>query len=91
MIAGEDKISFADKVISTQRISPKEWDLGIAIRSGSSVVCNDVENDVMMAPWKRKSFGKGIFIGDGFAYRNGTKIIGAIIFSGDKTFDAERC
>jgi hypothetical protein len=47
----------------------------------------------MMAPWKRKLW-KGIFIGDGFAYRNGTKIIGAIIFySGDKTFDAEelRC
>jgi hypothetical protein len=38
-------------------------------KSGSSVVCNDVENDVMMAPWKKGGFGKGIFIGDGFAYK----------------------
>jgi hypothetical protein len=45
----------------------------------------------MMAPWKKGGFGKGIFIGDGFAYKECTKIIGAIIFySGDKKLLMQR-
>jgi hypothetical protein len=35
--------------------------IGIAIRSGSSVVCNDVENDVMMAPWKKELWKGDIY------------------------------
>jgi GAF domain-containing protein len=64
--------------------------IGIAIRDGSSVVCNDVENDVMMAPWKKRALERGYLSVMALPIRNGTKIIGANIFSGDKTFLMQR-
>jgi PAS domain S-box-containing protein len=93
MIAGEDHEYLSKiKVISTQDDKPEGMGpIGIAVRSGSSVVCNDIENDIMMLPWREQALERGYSSVMALPIRNGKKIIGAIIFySGDKNFfDAE--
>ena len=93
MIAGEDKKYLTQiKVISTQGDNPQGMGpAGVAARSGVPVVCNDIENDIMMAPWRKEALERGYLSVMAFPIRNGTKVIGVIIFySGDKNFfDAE--
>lgn len=93
MIAGEDKKYHSSiKVISTDENEPGgRGPIGTAIRTGVSVVCNDIENDPMMLAWKENALDRGYLSLMACPIRNFDQIIGAFSFySSEKNFfDAE--
>jgi hypothetical protein len=56
MIAGADKqYHSVIKAISTDGQVRRLWTMGTAIRSRVAVVCNDIENDPAMYPWRTEA------------------------------------
>ncbi|SHN68165.1 PAS domain S-box-containing protein [Flavobacterium fryxellicola] len=64
---------------------------GCAIRLGKSVVCNDIENDLMMLPWKEEALERGYLSVMSVPIKKFGKAIGAFSFYAEEKnfFDKE--
>ncbi|MFV8328001.1 PAS domain S-box protein [Flavobacterium sp. ZS1P14] len=92
MIAGEDSGYFSIiKTISTEDIPEGNGPAGIACREAKYVVCNDIQNDSMMLPWKEEALERGYFSSMAVPIKKLGKVIGVFsFFAGEKNFfDAE--
>ena len=59
MYAGQEQNYLAElKSISVEDIPEGRGPIGTALRKGEYVVCNDIENDSIMAPWKTKALNR---------------------------------
>jgi hypothetical protein len=54
MISAQIKGISKIKTISSNKMCHKEGPVGVAIRGGKKVVCNDIENDPIMGPGKKR-------------------------------------
>jgi PAS domain S-box-containing protein len=92
-IAGEDKNYHSIiKVISTDETKPEGLGpAGRAARTGTTVICNDVENDPMMQPWRNDALERGYLSLTSFPIFNFGKVIGVFTFyaANKNFFDAE--
>lgn len=60
---------------------------GEALRKGEYNVCNDIENDPRMVPWKDDAIARGYFSSIALPLKMKGKVIGAItIYAGEKNF-----
>ena len=74
-------------VVSVKDIPEGRGPIGNVIRGGGHVICNDIENDPSMAPWRDKALRYGYRSSAAFPLRMGTDVIGAMtIYSGDPHF-----
>jgi PAS domain S-box-containing protein len=93
MIAGSDKqYHSVIKAISTDESKQEGCGpVGTAVRSGVAVVCNDIENDPAMYPWRDKALERGYLSIMSVPIKNFGKVIGAFnLYAGEKNFfDAE--
>ncbi|MFV7235997.1 PAS domain S-box protein [Flavobacterium sp. ZB4R12] len=92
MIAGEDNgyLSII-KTISIEDIPEGRGPAGIAFREAKYAVCNDIQNDPMMLPWKEEALERGYFSSMAVPIKKFGKVIGIFyFFAGEKNFfDAE--
>ena len=92
MIAGEsnDYLSII-KTIYAEDIPEGRGPGGTAMREGRWVVCNDVENDAMMQPWRKEAMERGYMSSIAVPIKKFGKVIGVFSFySNEKNFfDAE--
>nr|WP_314896113.1 PAS domain S-box protein [uncultured Flavobacterium sp.] len=92
MIAGEDNgyLSII-KTISIEDIPEGRGPAGIAFREAKYAVCNDIQNDPMMLPWKEEALERGYFSSMAVPIKKFGKVIGVFyFFAGEKNFfDAE--
>ncbi|WP_051929457.1 PAS domain S-box protein [Flavobacterium sp. 83] len=92
MIAGEDKgyLSMI-KSISIEDIPEGRGPIGTAIRKEQYVVCNDIENDLYMAPWREEALVRGYLSSIAVPIKKLGKVVGVFSFyAGEKNFfDAE--
>jgi hypothetical protein len=59
VVAGEDTAYLSKiKTISTKDIPEGRGPVGTAIREETYVVCNDIENDILMTPWKEEALSR---------------------------------
>ncbi|HEX9152714.1 MAG TPA: PAS domain S-box protein, partial [Flavobacterium sp.] len=92
MIAGDDCGYFSIiKTISTEDIPEGNGPAGIACRESKYVVCNDIQNDPMMLPWKEEALERGYFSCMAVPIKRSGKVVGVFsFFAGEKNFfDAE--
>lgn len=60
---------------------------GEALRKGQYIVCNDIETDPRMVPWKEEALARGYYSSIALPLKRREKIIGAIsIYAGEKNF-----
>jgi PAS domain S-box-containing protein len=60
---------------------------GIAIREGSSVICNDFQNDPCTRPWHERGTRYGIRSSASIAFKEEGRVIGALtLYAGEKDF-----
>ena len=92
MIAGEDRgyLSII-KSISIEDIPEGRGPAGTATREGKYVVCNDIENAIMMKPWKEEALKRGYFSSMTVPIKKFGKVIGIFCFYANEKdfFDAE--
>jgi PAS domain S-box-containing protein len=92
MIAGEESgyLSII-KTISVEDVLEGRGPSGTATREGKYVVCNDIENDIMMKPWKDEALKRGYFSSMAVPIKKFGKVIGVFSFyaSEKNFFDAE--
>jgi PAS domain S-box-containing protein len=92
MMAGEDEgyLSII-KTISIEDIPEGRGPAGIALREGKYVVCNDVENDLIMKPWREDAIERGYFSCMAVPIKKFGKVIGIFCFYANEKnfFDAE--
>lgn len=92
MTAGEDSgyLSII-KTISIEDIPEGRGPGGTAIREGKYVVCNDIENDLIMQPWKEEALERGYLSLMALPLKKIGKVIGIFCFyAGEENFfDAE--
>jgi len=64
---------------------------GRAVFEGQYVICPDVENDLIMRPWRDKALRNGFRSSSAFPLRSGAAVIGAITIYGanPQSFDEE--
>ncbi|MDI5894952.1 PAS domain S-box protein [Flavobacterium algoritolerans] len=92
MIAGDDKDYFSKiKTISIDDKLEGSGPTGRATREGESVICNDIENDSMMRPWKKEALLRGYLSSMAVPIKKFGKVIGAFSFYADERdfFDEE--
>ncbi|WP_052257207.1 PAS domain S-box protein [Flavobacterium sp. AED] len=93
MIAGEDRAYLSTtKTISINNNIPEgRGPGGTAIREDRYVVCNDIENDLMMLPWREEALDREYLSLMALPIRKFGKVIGVFSFyAGEKNFfDAE--
>ncbi|WP_016989795.1 PAS domain S-box protein [Flavobacterium sp. ACAM 123] len=93
MISGADKGYFSNiKTISTNNdILQGRGPAGIAIRGKKHVVCNDIENDSIMAPWREEALRRGYQSLIVVPIKKLGKVIGVFAFYANEKnfFDAE--
>lgn len=79
------------KTISTTDLPEGSGPTGRAIKEGKSIVCNDIENDIQMAPWEEDALSRGYLSSIALPIKVFGKVIGAFNFyAGEKYFfDAE--
>jgi len=90
--AGEEKGYFDQiKVISTRDIPEGRGPTGSAIRKGEFCVCNDIENDPQMMPWKEEAISRGYRSLIALPIKKFGNVIGAFtLYAGERNFfDAE--
>jgi PAS domain S-box-containing protein len=64
---------------------------GRAVREGGYSLCNDIENDPAMAPWRDEALKRGYRSSAAFALKVGDRIVGALnIYSGTPHFFQEK-
>ncbi|RKS92507.1 PAS domain S-box-containing protein [Flavobacterium limicola] len=92
MKAGEDSgyLSII-KTISIEDIPEGRGPCGIAIREGKYVVCNDIESDLIMLPWKEEALERGYLSLMALPIKKSEKVIGIFCFYANEKnfFDAE--
>ncbi|HLF51917.1 PAS domain-containing protein [Flavobacterium sp.] len=92
MIAGEDQgyLSIIKK-ISAEDIPAGRGPGGTSIREGRSVICNDIENDSIMRPWRKEALKRGYCSSMAVPLKKFGKVIGAFSFYANEKnfFDAE--
>ncbi|WP_165930053.1 PAS domain S-box protein [Flavobacterium caseinilyticum] len=92
MTAGEDSgyLSIIT-TISIEDIPGGRGPGGIAVREGKYVVCNDIENDPMMQPWRKEALDRGYLSLMALPIKKSGKVIGIFCFYADEKnfFDAE--
>ena len=92
MTAGEDSgyLSII-KTISIEDIPEGRGPGGTAVRSGKYVVCNDIENDAIMQPWREEALERGYFSLIALPIKRLGKVIGIFSFYADEKnfFDTE--
>lgn len=92
MIAGENNgyLSIIKK-ISVEDIPEGRGPGGTSMREGRSIICNDIENDPMMRPWKKEALKRGYCSSMAVPLKKFGKVIGAFSFyaSEKNFFDAE--
>lgn len=60
---------------------------GEALRKGQHIVCNDIETDIRMIPWKEEAITRGYLSSIALPLKRKGKIIGAMsIYAGEKNF-----
>jgi len=79
------------KVISTRDIPEGRGPTGSAVRTGKFTVCNDIENDPLMAPWKEEAISRGYRSLIALPIKKFGNVIGAFtLYAGERNFfDAE--
>ena len=91
-VAGEDMgyLSVIE-TISTKDIPQGRGPTGTAIREEKYIVCNDIENCVLMTPWKEEALSRGYNSSMSLPIKKGGKVIGVFsLYSTEKNFfDAE--
>ncbi|MFV8369376.1 PAS domain S-box protein [Flavobacterium sp. LB2R40] len=91
-IAGEnsDYLTFI-KSISVTDIQENRDSVGVAIIKGKYFICNDIENDLTMQPWKEEALCKGFLSGMVLPIKKFGKVIGSFSFYAKEKnfFDAE--
>lgn len=92
MIAGEDQ-GYHSKIDFdlTDTTSKGNGPIGTTIKEGKYCVCNDIENDIKMLPWKKEAMSRGYLSLMTLPIKKFGKVIGAFAFyAEDKNFfDAE--
>ncbi len=74
-------------VVSVKDVPEGRGPVGTTIREGEHVICNDIENDPSMAPWRDKALRYGYRSSAAFPLRMGADVIGAMItYSSDPSF-----
>ncbi|MES2806587.1 MAG: PAS domain S-box protein [Bacteroidota bacterium] len=88
MIAGDDNGYFSKiKTISIEDKPEGRGPTGVAMREGRSVICNDIENDSIMQPWRKEALMRGFFSSMSVPIKKFGKVIGAFSFyANEKNF-----
>lgn len=88
MIAGEDYGYFSKiKTISIDDEPEGRGPAGRAMREGRSIICNDVENDTMMLPWKEEALSRDYLSSMSVPIKKFGKVIGVFTFyANEKNF-----
>ncbi|HVZ55669.1 MAG TPA: PAS domain-containing protein [Chitinophagaceae bacterium] len=86
--AGEEEDYLSRIVpITTDPVSTGLGPTGTAIREGNYIVCNDVEADPRMAPWKDAALGRGYLSSIALPIRKAGKVMGAFtLYASTKHF-----
>ncbi len=90
--AGEERNYLTKiKIISVNDVPEGRGPTGTAIRQGKYTICNDIENDPQMAPWKEAALERGYLSSMAIPIRKLGKVIGTFSFyaSEKNFFDAE--
>ncbi|MFV8322843.1 PAS domain S-box protein [Flavobacterium sp. LS2R12] len=90
--AGEDNEYLSRiKTISTEDIPQGRGPAGIAIRTEKYVVCNDVESDPIMQPWRKEAMERGYLSVMAVPIKKSGKVIGVFSFYANEKnfFDTE--
>lgn len=91
-IASADQGYFSNVTgISADEIAKGRGPTGTALREGKYVVCNDIENDLSMTPWKNSALERGYFSSTALPIKKFGKVVGVINFyaSEKNFFDSE--
>lgn len=85
---GEYEGSYIDGlVVSVKDVPEGRGPIGNVIRGGKHVICNNIENDPSMAPWRDKALRYGYRSSAAFPLRQGTDVIGTItVYSGEPCY-----
>lgn len=79
--AGQDAAYLSEiKPISIKEVPEGLGPTGSAIRDGKYHICNDIENDPQMIPWKEAALGRGYRSSMSLPIRKFGKVIGAFSF-----------
>lgn len=92
MIAGDDKGYLSTiKRITLDDKPEGRGPTGTALREGKYVICNDIENDFRMLPWRSEALIRGYLSSMSMPIIKFGKVIGAITFYADEKnfFDSE--
>ena len=86
--AGEEKEYLTKiKSISTEDIPDGRGPTGTAVRKGKYVICNDIENDPQMAPWKEAALERNFRSSMSLPVKKFDKIIGCFnVYASEKNF-----
>lgn len=90
--AGDEKEYLTKiKIISVAEIAEGREPASDAIRQGKNIICNDIENDGQMAPWKSAALERGYLSSMSVPIKKFGKVAGVFSFyAGHKNFfDAE--
>jgi PAS domain S-box-containing protein len=92
-VAGEDReyLSVIKTISIDNNIPEGRGPAGTAIRENRYIVCNDIENDLMMLPWRDDALERGYFSSIAVPIKKFGKVIGIFSFyaSEKNFFDAE--
>ena len=81
MHAGDDSdYPSAIKAISLGEDPESRGPIGTALRQGKYAVCNDIENDERMIPWKKEALNRGYQSFMALPIKNSGKIVGMFSF-----------
>ncbi|MBF2709055.1 PAS domain S-box protein [Flavobacterium soyangense] len=89
MITGDDQKYFEiiKKITTDKNTTGGSEPAGTAAREGVYCVCNDVENDLKMAPWKEEALKRGFQSVMSFPIKKFGNVIGIFTFyAGEKNF-----
>ncbi len=92
MHAGEERNYLTKiKTISIADVPEGNGPTGKALREGRYIVCNDIESDAQMAPWKEPALARGYLSSMALPIKRFGKVIGAFSFyaSEKNYFDKE--
>jgi PAS domain S-box-containing protein len=79
--AGEEKGYLSSiKIISVKDAPEGRGPTGTALREGRYIVCNDIENDLMMLPWKKAALDRGFLSSMSLPIIKFGKVVGAFTF-----------
>lgn len=79
VVRGHEDGYLTEKRISIdERIPEGRGPTGTAIRKEGYFICNDIENDPAMLPWREEALKRGYCSSAAFALKSGTQVIGTL-------------